>query len=93
MKTSVKLRCPRCGMTNIVPIRAVLIANVSVQDRIRFDCDDCGPVTRPVAFVAVLALLDAGMPPSITDEDVIRFQIGMAQIDDLAGIAELEGAS
>lgn len=84
--------CPACGMSNVVPADEVLIASLAPDDRIRFDCDDCGTVTKRVAFVTIVELVNLGMPVSLTEDDVIEFQLGMAQIDDLAGVARLEGA-
>lgn len=90
--TDLIARCPRCRMNNRIPVRHVRIVELGVADRIRFDCDDCGTVTRSIPFVTMAKLVAAGMPASLTDDDWVEFQMGMAQIDDLAGVARLEGA-
>lgn len=90
---ALKARCPRCSMTNHIPLDQVRIVELGIRDRIRFDCDDCGMVTRPIPFAKVAELVAAGMPASLTDDDWIGFQIAMAWRDDLADLAELEGAS
>ncbi len=92
MSAALVARCPRCGMSTTTPAERVLLVTLNDDEHVRFDCDDCGMVVRPAPFLTICRLVAQGMPAPLIDEDVVEFQVAMAQMDDLAGIAELEGA-